>query len=79
MNNQYLAVHNKEIAKKLTILRKKKSISQEQLARKLHKPQSYISKVVGLKQICVVELCVYLNKLEIDIKEFISNLTFVKK
>ena len=73
-------VHNEEIAKKLTIIRKNRSISQLQLGKKLQKPQSYVSKVeLGLKQICFVELCEYLNKLEVDVEEFISNLSFVKK
>ena len=74
------SVHNEEIAKKLTIIRKNRSISQLQLGKKLQKPQSYVSKVeLGLKQICFVELFEYLKKLEVDIEEFISNLSFVKK
>ena len=80
MFRKNFSVHNEEIAKKLTIIRKNRSICQISLGKKLQQPQFYVSKVeLGLKQICFVELCEYLNKLEVDVEEFISNLTFVKK
>lgn len=73
-------LQNKEIAYRLKNLREKKLYSQLELAKKLNKPQSYVSKIeLGLKKISFVELCNYLNKLEVNFEEFTSQLTFVKK
>ena len=45
-------LQNKEIAYRLKNLREKKLCSQLELAKKLNKPQSYVSKIeLGLKKI----------------------------
>ena len=80
MNRKNLSFYNQEIANELIILRKNWPLTQEKLGRKLHKPQSYVSKVeLGIRQLSFIELCEYLNKLEVDVKVFISNLSFIKK
>lgn len=56
----------RKIGKKLRTLRRKKGLTQEQLAANLNKPQSYISKLEsGEKSLHVYEVFHYADALEI--------------
>ena len=57
MTNTIYSKEYREIAKKLVIARKQANLTQEEVAKKLDKPQSYISKVeAGQQRTDVIEL-----------------------
>ncbi|MBO3672062.1 XRE family transcriptional regulator [Acinetobacter soli] len=56
----------------LTKLHDSKSVTQVELARRLEKPQSYVSKVEILeRRLDVIELIEWLNAQNIDLSSFI--------
>ncbi|MEB6668023.1 MULTISPECIES: helix-turn-helix transcriptional regulator [Acinetobacter] len=60
------------LIKKLIELRESKNVTQVELARRLNKPQSYVSKVEILeRRLDVIELSDWLNAIHIKISEFI--------
>ena len=64
---------NLEIRSYLIMLRKKKSLTQAQLANLLSVPQSYVSKVeLGKHTLDLLELTSYLHKLDKSITEFLA-------
>ena len=64
---------NLEIRSYLITLRKKKSLTQAQLANLLSVPQSYVSKVeLGKHRLDLLELTSYLYKLDKSITEFLA-------
>ena len=70
--------YSKEVGYKLSLLRKDLQISQKDLGKRLNKPQSYISKIeLGERQINIFELFEYLTKLNVNLKDFIDNLSFI--
>lgn len=63
------------LIKKLIELRESKNVTQVELARRLNKPQSYVSKIEILeRRIDVIELIDWLNALDKKTIEFISQL-----
>ncbi|MFV5355170.1 helix-turn-helix transcriptional regulator [Acinetobacter baumannii] len=61
------------LIKKLIELRESKNVTQIELARRLNKPQSYVSKIEILeRRIDVIELIDWLNVLETDISDFLT-------
>ncbi|MCV2391650.1 helix-turn-helix domain-containing protein [Acinetobacter baumannii] len=61
------------LIKKLIELRESKNVTQVELARRLNKPQSYVSKIEILeRRIDVIELIDWLNVLETDISDFLT-------
>lgn len=61
-----------DLIKKLIELRESKKVTQVELARRLNKPQSYVSKVEILeRRLDVVELIDWLNILHEDLLSFI--------
>lgn len=59
----------------LTKLHDSKSVTQVELARRLEKPQSYVSKVEILeRRLDVIELCDWLNSIDVKITDFINQL-----
>ncbi|RZG89698.1 XRE family transcriptional regulator [Acinetobacter pittii] len=64
-----------DLIKKLIDLRESKNVTQVELARRLNKPQSYVSKIEILeRRIDVIELCDWLNSIDVKITEFITQL-----
>lgn len=64
-----------DLIKKLIELRESKNVTQVELARRLNKPQSYVSKIEILeRRIDVIELCDWLNSIDVKITEFITQL-----
>ena len=64
---------NLEIRSYLITLRKKKSLTQAQLANLLSVPQSYVSKVeLGKHRLDLLELTSYLYKLDKNVTEFLA-------
>ncbi|MEN8366396.1 helix-turn-helix domain-containing protein [Acinetobacter bereziniae] len=62
-----------DLIKRLIELRESKNVTQVELARRLNKPQSYVSKVEILeRRIDVIELIDWLNVLETDISDFLT-------
>lgn len=62
-----------DLIKKLIELRESKNVTQVELARRLKKPQSYVSKIEILeRRIDVIELIDWLNVLETDISDFLT-------
>ncbi|MDO7410023.1 helix-turn-helix transcriptional regulator [Acinetobacter baumannii] len=62
-----------DLIKKLIELRESKNVTQVELARRLNKPQSYVSKIEILeRRIDVIELIDWLNVLETDISDFLT-------
>jgi transcriptional regulator with XRE-family HTH domain len=60
---------------KLIELRESKNVTQVELARRLEKPQSYVSKVEILeRRLDVIELCDWLNSIDVKITDFINQL-----
>ncbi len=58
--------------KKLIELRESKNVTQVELAQRLGKPQSYVSKVEILeRRLDVIELMDWLNALNTDLSSFI--------
>ncbi|NUG52825.1 helix-turn-helix domain-containing protein [Acinetobacter lactucae] len=61
-----------DLIKKLIELRESKKVTQVELARRLNKPQSYVSKIEILeRRIDVIELIDWLKVLEIEIADFL--------
>ncbi|HAV4219999.1 helix-turn-helix domain-containing protein [Acinetobacter baumannii] len=64
-----------DLIKRLIELRESKNVTQVELARRLKKPQSYVSKIEILeRRIDVIELIDWLNALDKKTIEFISQL-----
>lgn len=64
-----------DLIKKLIELRESKNVTQVDLARRLNKPQSYVSKIEILeRRIDVIELCDWLNSIDVKITDFINQL-----
>lgn len=64
-----------DLIKKLIELRESKNVTQVELARRLEKPQSYVSKVEILeRRLDVIELCDWLNSIDVKITDFINQL-----
>ena len=60
--------HKKKIANELKKIRKECFLTQNQLAKKLNKPQSFVSKIeLNNRQLNIVELIFYLEKLDTNI------------
>lgn len=65
------------LIKKLIELRESKNVTQVELARRLEKPQSYVSKVEILeRRLDIIELCDWLKTLDIEITVFINQFNF---
>ncbi|MFW1817666.1 helix-turn-helix domain-containing protein [Acinetobacter guillouiae] len=61
-----------DLIKKLIELRESKNVTQIELARRLNKPQSYVSKVEILeRRLDVIELMDWLKVLETEIADFL--------
>lgn len=59
---------------KLIELRESKNVTQVELARRLNKPQSYVSKVEILeRRLDVIELIDWLKNLEVELINFINH------
>ena len=64
-----------DLIKKLIELRESSNVTQVELARRLEKPQSYVSKVEILeRRLDVIELCDGLNAIHVKITDFITQL-----
>lgn len=64
-----------DLIKKLIELRESSNVTQVELARRLEKPQSYVSKVEILeRRLDVIELCDWLNAIHVKITDFITQL-----
>ncbi|MDM1271693.1 helix-turn-helix domain-containing protein [Acinetobacter indicus] len=64
-----------DLIKKLITLRESKDVTQVELALRLGKPQSYVSKVEILeRRLDVIELCDWLNSIDVKIIDFITQL-----
>jgi transcriptional regulator with XRE-family HTH domain len=64
-----------DLIKKLIELRESKNVTQVEVARRLEKPQSYVSKVEILeRRLDVIELCDWLNSIDVKITDFINQL-----
>lgn len=63
-----------DLIKKLIELRESKDMTQVELARRLDKPQSYVSKVEILeRRLDVIELIDWLKILEVELVNFINH------
>lgn len=63
-----------DLIKRLIELRESKNVTQVELARRLNKPQSYVSKIEILeRRIDVIELRDWLSILEQDLAKFLEN------
>ncbi len=64
-----------DLIKKLIELRESKDMTQVELARRLEKPQSYVSKVEILeRRLDVIELIDWLTALSGNVEEFLEKL-----
>ena len=64
-----------DLIMKLIELRESKNVTQVELARRLEKPQSYVSKVEILeRRLDVIELYDWLNSIDVKITDFINQL-----
>ncbi|AWV87252.1 helix-turn-helix domain-containing protein [Acinetobacter radioresistens] len=64
----------KDLIKKLIELRESQNVTQVELARRLNKPQSYVSKVEILeRRLDVIELIDWLNRLDKELPDFIGS------
>ncbi|MFW1909838.1 helix-turn-helix domain-containing protein [Acinetobacter ursingii] len=62
-----------DLIKKIVELRELKKVTQVELARRLNKPQSYVSKIEILeRRIDVIELIDWLKVLETEIADFLT-------
>jgi transcriptional regulator with XRE-family HTH domain len=62
-----------DLIKKLIELRESKNVTQVELARRLEKPQSYVSKVEILeRRLDVIELMDWLKVMNTNIKDFLN-------
>lgn len=60
MTNTIYSIQYKAVAKKLEIARKEANLTQKDVAKKLKKSQSYISKVeAGQQRIDIIELSLF--------------------
>ncbi|MFC1991859.1 helix-turn-helix domain-containing protein [Chloroflexota bacterium] len=75
-------IHDQRYIKLITELRevrKGKNITQEQLAVKLNKSQSYIAKIEKLeRRLDVIELIDWLNAIGEGLEQFIKSIGFLK-
>ncbi|MEJ5137887.1 MULTISPECIES: helix-turn-helix domain-containing protein [Acinetobacter] len=63
-----------DLIKKLIELRESKDMTQVELARRLNKPQSYVSKVEILeRRLDVIELIDWLQILKVELTSFLSS------
>ena len=63
-----------DLIKKLITLRESKDVTQVELALRLGKPQSYVSKVEILeRRLDVIELCDWLNAIDEKLPNFINS------
>lgn len=61
-------------------IRKVKEITQEQLAARLNKPQSYVAKIENLeRRLDVIEMIDWLNAIDEDIEQFIRKSSFLRE
>ena len=66
-----------DLIKKLIELRESKNVTQVELARRLEKPQSYVSKVEILeRRIDIIELIDWLKVFETEIADFLTFYSF---
>jgi transcriptional regulator with XRE-family HTH domain len=66
---------NQRIAVLLTSIRKERGLLQEDVAKRLERPQSFVSKYEsGIRRIDLVELLDILGALEVDPHEFIDRI-----
>lgn len=64
----------KDLINKLIELRESKSVTQVELAQRLGKPQSYVSKVEILeRRMDIIELMDWINALDEKLSEFLLN------
>lgn len=69
-----------DLIKKLIELRESKNVTQVELARRLSKPQSYVSKVEILeRRLDVIELIDWLNALDTELAFFINQISSYNK
>lgn len=72
------SIHNirhQDLIKKLIELRESKNVTQVEVACRLEKPQSYVSKVEILeRRLDVIELCDWPNSIDVKITDFINQL-----
>ncbi|MEN3968414.1 helix-turn-helix transcriptional regulator [Acinetobacter sp. BWR-L5] len=62
-----------DLIKKLIELRESKDVTQVELARRLNKPQSYVSKVEILeRRLDVIELIDWLKILQVELNNFLN-------
>lgn len=62
-----------DLIKKLIDLRESKNVTQVELARRLNKPQSYVSKIEILeRRLDVIELMDWLEVMNTNVKDFLS-------
>ncbi|MBN6514767.1 helix-turn-helix domain-containing protein [Acinetobacter pittii] len=62
-----------DLIKKLIELRESRNVTQVELARRLNKPQSYVSKIEILeRRIDVIELIDWLEVMNTNIKDFLN-------
>lgn len=62
-----------DLIKRLIELRESKNVTQVELARRLNKPQSYVSKIEILeRRIDVIELIDWLEVMNTNIKDFLN-------
>ncbi|ENU46791.1 helix-turn-helix domain-containing protein [Acinetobacter nosocomialis] len=62
-----------DLIKRLIELRESKNVTQVELARRLNKPQSYVSKIEILeRRLDVIELMDWLEVMNTNIKDFLS-------
>lgn len=68
------AITGKSISERLKAYRVESKLSQRELAFKLNKPQSYVSKIErGERQLNLIDLNIYLDELNIDLYRFITS------
>ncbi|HFE9769516.1 TPA: helix-turn-helix domain-containing protein [Acinetobacter baumannii] len=62
-----------DLIKRLIELREPKNVTQVELARRLNKPQSYVSKIEILeRRLDVIELMDWLEVMNTNVKDFLS-------
>ncbi|MDO7440019.1 helix-turn-helix domain-containing protein [Acinetobacter lactucae] len=62
-----------DLIKKLIELRESRNVTQVELARRLNKPQSYVSKIEILeRRIDVIELIDWLEVMNTNVKDFLN-------
>ena len=80
---QMSTIHDQRYVKLITELRevrKVKNITQEQLAAKLNKPQSYVAKIEQLeRRLDVIELTDWLGAIGADLEYFLKSIGFIQE